>query len=232
MCFAPFIARPKQMAHTMIDCCIFDLDGVIVDTAKYHFLAWKRLAQELGITFTEKDNERLKGVSRIESLKIILSLDSRTLPPAEFDSALSRKNGWYLDYINQIGPEEILPGVADFLAEVRRRQIKTALGSASKNARLILERIGLIALFDAIIDGNSVSNAKPDPEVFLRAAEACHIAPAHCVVFEDAAAGVEAALNAHMKCVGVGSAEMLGKAHVIIPGFSGLPLDTLLGQLA
>ncbi|WP_018609753.1 beta-phosphoglucomutase [Uliginosibacterium gangwonense] len=225
-------APTEPTARTMIDCCIFDLDGVIVDTAKYHFLAWKRLAAELGINFTETDNERLKGVSRVESLKIVLSLGPITLSPADFDAALARKNGWYLDYINQIGPEEILPGVAVFLAAVRARGIKTALGSASKNARLILERIDLLDEFDAIIDGNAVSNAKPDPEVFLRAAQACGIVPARCVVFEDAAAGVEAALNARMKCVGVGSADVLGRAHTLIPGFAGLGLDALLARLA
>ncbi len=216
----------------MIDCCIFDLDGVIVDTAKYHYLAWKRLATRLGFDFTEHDNERLKGVSRVESLKIILSIGQTTLAPADFEFALKQKNDWYLDYINQIGPEEILPGVTGFLAEVRGRGIKTALGSASKNARLILERIGLLDQFDAIIDGNSVTNAKPDPEVFLAAAKAVGVPPERCVVFEDAAAGVEAALNAHMKCVGIGSADVLGKAHSLLPGFAGVNADTVFQRLA
>lgn len=216
----------------MIDCCIFDLDGVIVDTAKYHYLAWKRLATRLGFDFTEHDNERLKGVSRVESLKIILSIGQTTLAPADFEFALKQKNDWYLDYINQIGPEEILPGVTGFLAEVRGRGIKTALGSASKNARLILERIGLLDQFDAIIDGNSVTNAKPDPEVFLAAAKAVGIPPERCVVFEDAAAGVEAALNAGMKCVGIGSADVLGKAHTLLPGFAGVNADTVFQRLA
>lgn len=216
----------------MIDCCIFDLDGVIVDTAKYHYLAWKRLATSLGFDFTEHDNERLKGVSRVESLKIILSIGKTELAPAAFELALKNKNDWYLDTINQIGAEEILPGVTDFLAEVRGRGIKTALGSASKNARLILERIGLLDQFDAIIDGNSVTNAKPDPEVFLAAAKAVGIPPGRCVVFEDAAAGVEAALNAGMKCVGIGSADVLGKAHTLLPGFAGVNADTVFQRLA
>lgn len=216
----------------MIDCCIFDLDGVIVDTAKYHYLAWKRLATRLGFDFTEHDNERLKGVSRVESLKIILSIGQTTLSPEDFEFALKQKNDWYLDTINQIGPEEILPGVTGFLAEVRGRGIKTALGSASKNARLILERIGLLDQFDAIIDGNSVTNAKPDPEVFLAAAKAVGIPAERCVVFEDAAAGVEAALNAGMKCVGIGSADVLGKAHTLLPGFAGVNADTVFQRLA
>jgi beta-phosphoglucomutase len=216
---------------TMIDCCIFDLDGVIVDTAKYHYLAWKRLATGLGFDFTEHDNERLKGVSRVESLKIILSIGKTELAPAAFELALKNKNDWYLDYINKIGAEEILPGVSEFLAGVRARGIKTTLGSASKNARLILERIGLVDQFDAIVDGNSVTNAKPDPEVFLTAARAVNVAPERCVVFEDAAAGVEAALNAHMKCVGIGSADVLGKAHILMPGFAGVDIDTVLKRL-
>lgn len=216
----------------MIDCCIFDLDGVIVDTAKYHYLAWKRLATRLGFDFTEHDNERLKGVSRVESLKIILSIGQTTLSPEEFEAALKQKNDWYLDTINRIGPEEILPGVTGFLAEVRGRGIKTTLGSASKNARLILERIGLLDQFDAIIDGNSVTNAKPDPEVFLAAAKAVGIPAERCVVFEDAAAGVEAALNAGMKCVGIGSADVLGKAHTLLPGFAGVNADTVFQRLA
>jgi len=215
----------------MIECCIFDLDGVIVDTAKYHYLAWKRLASSLGFDFTEADNERLKGVSRVESLKIVLSVGGTTLDPANFAAALDRKNTWYLDYINKIGPEEILPGVVEFINSVRARGIKTALGSASKNARLILERIGLVTLLDVVIDGNSVSNAKPDPEVFLAAAKALNIAPAHCVVFEDAAAGVQAALNAHMKCVGIGTVEILGHAHTVIPGFQGIDIDAIAARL-
>ena len=132
----------------MTTCCIFDLDGVIVDTAKYHYLAWKRLANSLGFDFSEADNEHLKGVSRIESLKIILKLGAVELDQAAFDAALADKNGWYLEYINQIGPEEILPGVSEFLSKVRASGIQTALGSASKNAVLILERIALLDLLD------------------------------------------------------------------------------------
>lgn len=215
----------------MINCCIFDLDGVIVDTAKYHYLAWKRLADSLGFNFTAHDNERLKGVSRVESLKIVLEVGNATLDDNAFATALHDKNQWYLDYISQIGPEEILAGVSEFLGEVRGRGIKTALGSASKNAPLILQRIGLLDRFDAVIDGNSVSNAKPDPEVFLNAANAVGCTPNACVVFEDAAAGVQAALNAHMRCIGIGSAEVLGAAHVVIPGFAGVSLDELIARL-
>lgn len=216
----------------MIKCCIFDLDGVIVDTAKYHYLAWKRLANSLGFDFTEEDNEHLKGVSRVESLKLILKLGSAELDDAAFEAALVNKNAWYLEDINKIGPEEILPGVSQFLTSVRAQGIKTALGSASKNAVLILERIGLIDQFDAIVDGNKVANAKPDPEVFLNAAREVGIAPADCIVFEDAVAGVQAALNAKMKCVGIGQADVLGHAHLVVANFENTTLDALLAKIA
>lgn len=211
--------------------CIFDLDGVIVDTAKYHYLAWKRLANSLGFDFSEHDNEKLKGVSRVESLKLILQLGGQDLSEADFDAALTRKNGWYLDYINTIGPEEILPGAKEFLAAAKARGMKVALGSASKNAVLILQRIGLLEQFDAIIDGNKVSKAKPDPEVFSKAAEELGVAAADCVVFEDAVAGVQAALNAGMKVVGIGEAGVLHQAHFVLANFNGITIDEVLQRL-
>jgi len=220
------------MSKSMKPACIFDLDGVIVDTAKYHYLAWKRLANSLGFDFTEHDNEQLKGVSRIESLKLILRLGNKQLGEAEFDAALVQKNGWYLEYIQQIGPEEILPGAAEFLRSVRAQGIKVALGSASKNAVLILERIQLLDQFDAIVDGNKVSKAKPDPEVFLKAAEELAVPASHCVVFEDAVAGVQAARNAGMKVVGIGSAAVLDQAHFVLPNFAGLGIADVLARFA
>lgn len=212
--------------------CIFDLDGVIVDTAKYHYLAWKRLANSLGFDFTEHDNEQLKGVSRIESLKLILRLGDKQLDAEEFEAALVRKNAWYLEYIQQIGPEEILPGAAEFLSSVRAQGIKVALGSASKNAVLILERIQLLDQFDAIVDGNKVSKAKPDPEVFLKAAEELAAAASECIVFEDAVAGVQAARNAGMKVVGIGASNVLDQAHFVLPNFAGLNITDVLAKLA
>lgn len=215
----------------MTTCCIFDLDGVIVDTAKYHYLAWKRLANSLGFDFSEADNEHLKGVSRIESLKIILKLGAVELDQAAFDAALADKNGWYLEYINQIGPEEILPGVSEFLSKVRASGIQTALGSASKNAVLILERIALLDQFDVIVDGNKVANAKPDPEVFLNAARELGVEPSACIVFEDAVAGVQAALNAKMRVVGIGVPEVLTQAHLVIPGFQDTTIEELIARI-
>ncbi|MDR3180397.1 MAG: beta-phosphoglucomutase [Prevotellaceae bacterium] len=204
-------------------CCIFDLDGVLVDTAKYHYLAWKRLAKELGFDFSEQHNERLKGVSRMASLDILLEVGGITgLSEEEKQNLAAKKNAWYVEYINQMTPAEILPGVLDFLQQLKANGVKTALGSASRNAPLILERVGIAHFFDAVIDGNSITKAKPDPEVFLRAAQALGVPPDCCIVFEDAEAGVEAALRAGMKCVGVGNPDILHKATLVIPGFAEL----------
>lgn len=210
-----------------IQACIFDLDGVVVDTAKYHFKAWQRLANELGINFTEKENERLKGVSRIRSLEIILQMGGKSLSPDEFSRMTNRKNQWYVDYISQMTPDEILPGVLTFFDQVKQHNIKTALGSASKNAPFIIEKIGLDGFFDAVVDGTKVSTPKPDPEVFLKGAEELGVAPAKCVVFEDALAGVEAARNGEMYCIGISPQPQLGKAHYTMPGFEGFSLEKM-----
>jgi beta-phosphoglucomutase len=210
---------------------IFDLDGVIVDTAKYHFLAWKRLAAELGIHFTERDNERLKGVSRMRSLEIILEIGGKQKTAAEKQELANRKNTWYVEYIMQMDASEILPGVLPFLQELKDNNIKIALGSASKNAPTILNRLGIAAFFDAIVDGNLVTKAKPDPEVFTLGAELLGIAPEAAVVFEDAQAGIEAALRAGMKAIGVGSPGILQNAHHVIPGFESFDLAQMLKVL-
>src|ERR1700712_731936 len=210
-----------------IKACIFDLDGVIVDTAVYHYKAWKRLADELGINFTEHDNERLKGVSRVRSLEIILELGNVTKTEAEQQELATRKNTWYVEMINRMTPAEILPGAKEFLESCRAAGIKTALGSASKNSGTILNKINMAHLFDAIVDGNHVSKAKPDPEVFLKGAEALGVTPAECVVFEDAIAGVKAAINGGMKVVGIGSPEGLTKANLVVSGLDKMSLEKL-----
>lgn len=196
--------------------CIFDLDGVIVDTAKFHFLAWQRLAKELRINFTEQDNERLKGVSRMESLDILLSLDNRVVDPKTKDELATRKNAWFVEYINALQPDEIYPGVKDLLVQLRQRGYKLGLASSSKNAGKVLQRLGIADLFDCVVDGTMIHNSKPDPEVFLLAASKLGADPATCVVFEDAEAGVEAAVRAGMKCVGIGSPALLGKANRVV----------------
>jgi beta-phosphoglucomutase len=207
--------------------CIFDLDGVIVDTARYHFLAWKRLTDQLGIHFTEEDNERLKGVSRIASLDIILEIGNIDADANQKHEYATRKNQWYVEYISKMAPDEILPGSLSFIKELRNSGILVAIGSASKNTPMILERVGISDMFDAIADGNIVKKAKPDPEVFLKAAELLSIKPSRCVVFEDAVAGVQAALNAGMMCIGIGSRSILKEAHFVISGLNEMSLKKL-----
>jgi beta-phosphoglucomutase len=200
----------------LITTCIFDLDGVIVDTAKFHYLAWHRLAQELGITFTETDNERLKGVSRMESLDILLSLGTTTYDQKAKDAMAVRKNGWFVDYINAMTPDDVFPGVRDLLLQFRKQGYKLGLASSSKNAATVLSRVGIADLFDTVVDGTMIKNSKPDPEVFLLAASNLKANPSECVVFEDAEAGVEAAVRAGMKSVGIGSPQQLGKANRVV----------------
>jgi beta-phosphoglucomutase len=210
-----------------IEACIFDLDGVIVDTAVYHYKAWKRLANQLGFDFTEEQNEHLKGVSRIRSLELILGWGGVTKTDAEKEELATRKNTWYVEMINQMKPDEILPGAKEFLEACKNAGIKTALGSASKNSMTILEKVNIVGLFDVVVDGNKVTKAKPDPEVFLTGARELGVEPGHCVVFEDAIAGVEAALRGGMKAVGVGSVKVLGEADLVINGLDEMTLGKL-----
>lgn len=197
---------------------IFDLDGVIVDTAKYHFLAWQSLARRLGFEFTEQDNERLKGVSRVESLRILLEIGGIEVDQQQFDEMAESKNIEYVEYIKSLQPEEILPGAKAYLQQLKSKGIKIALGSASKNAKFILDKLDIVHLFDAIIDGTKVSKAKPDPEVFISASVALGLDPKDCVVFEDAEAGVQAGKAAGSKVVGIGSQHHLKEADFVVPG--------------
>lgn len=210
-----------------IKACLFDLDGVIVDTAKYHYLAWKRLAQELGFEFTKEDNERLKGVSRMESLNILLEIGGIDFDAEKKEKLAEMKNQWYVEYISKMDSSEVLPGVIDFIKALRENNIKTALGSVSKNAMLILENIGMLQYLDAVIDGTKITNAKPHPEVFLKGAEELKVAPFECVVFEDAKAGIEAAINAGMYSIGVGSPTILNKADFVISSFKEMDIEKL-----
>jgi beta-phosphoglucomutase len=201
---------------------IFDLDGVLVDTAKYHYLAWRRLARELGFDFSERENERLKGVSRMRSLEILLETGHYTMSDGDKAEAAAKKNAWYVEYLHALDESALLPGSREFLERSRDGGIKTALGSASKNAPLILERLGIAGLFNAVIDGNAVSRAKPDPEVFLKGAEALGLAPVVCVVFEDALAGIEAAHAGGMRVIAVGKEELLPGADRYIASLKDL----------
>ncbi|WP_298494972.1 beta-phosphoglucomutase [uncultured Algibacter sp.] len=202
---------------------IFDLDGVIVDTAKYHFLAWKDLADHLGFEFTETHNELLKGVSRVRSLEILLDIGNIKLSDEKKQEFLISKNEHYLQYINKMGPEEILPGAKELLNTLDDLGIKYVLGSASKNAPLILKQVNLLDRFAGIVDGNSVTKAKPDPEVFLIGVKKLNLQPEHCVVFEDAIAGVEAANAANMISVGIGDEKTLHEADFNFNNLTEIP---------
>lgn len=199
---------------------IFDLDGVIVDTAKYHFLAWKKLATSIGVDFTEVQNEQLKGVSRVKSLEKILAWGNKEISETQFSQLMALKNEDYLNYIEHMDASEILPDVPRVLNFLKTQNQPIALGSASKNARTILDQVNLKSHFDGIVDGNDVSKAKPDPEVFLIAAQLLNVAPEHCIVFEDSVAGVEAANIAKMISIGIGDVANLGHADYVFKDFT------------
>ena len=200
----------------MIRGLIFDLDGVIVDTAKYHFIAWKKIAESLKVPFGETENEKLKGVSRIDSLNKILNWGGIELSKKEKEYWLDIKNSFYLKCISKISPSELLPGISKLIEDSKQSGFKIALGSASKNAILILEKVNLINSFDEIVDGTIVSLSKPSPEVFLRGAKLLKLLPEQCLVFEDAQSGVFAAKNAGMKCIAVGNTVNLEGADVVV----------------
>lgn len=213
----------KEMAN--IDTLIFDLDGVIVDTAVFHYQAWKKLAEVLGIPFSEEDNEQLKGVSRVKSFDILLSLGDIEMSEEEKLPYLERKNASFVELIRQMQPNDILPGVREFIAANKEVGRKIVLGSASKNALMVLQNIRLNEVFDAIIDGNKVIAAKPDPEVFIKGANAVNSEPEACIVFEDAVAGVKAAKNAGMHCVGIGDPKVLVEADWVVRGIGSMDLN-------
>jgi beta-phosphoglucomutase len=210
---------------------IFDLDGVLVDTAKYHFLAWRRMANALGFDFNEHQNEQLKGVSRKQSLALILSWGGITLSPADFEKYMRLKNDWYLEFIQKMQPDDALPGAEIFLRQCKAAGYKIALGSASKNSRLILDKLQFTHFFDAIIDGNVATESKPNPQVFLLGAKALGLTPNQCLVFEDAIAGIQAAHNGGMLAVGIGQPEILTQAEVVYPGLDGLQIAAILNEL-
>ncbi len=199
---------------------IFDLDGVIVDTAKYHFLAWQKLAESLGINFTHEHNEELKGVSRVRSLEIILGLGNVEATQEQKDEWLVQKNEDYLQYIDKMDDSEILPGVMNVLEFLKANNQPIILGSASKNARPILEKVNILNYFDDIVDGNDVSNAKPDPEVFLVGAKKANQPNENAIVFEDSVAGIQAANIAGMMSIGIGEASVLNEADVVFNNFT------------
>ena len=199
---------------------IFDLDGVIVDTAKYHYLAWHKLAKELGFEFTKEQNELFKGVSRKRCLEILLDIGNISATQEQFDTWMVEKNVDYLAYIEKMDASEILPDVPRVLDYLKKNNVPIALGSASKNARPILEKVDLLPYFDSIVDGNSVTKAKPDPEVFLIAASNLGVTASSCVVFEDAVAGIQAANAANMISIGIGEDTILNEANYNFKDFT------------
>jgi beta-phosphoglucomutase len=208
---------------------IFDLDGVITDTAEYHYRSWQRLADELGIPFSREDNDALRGVPRRRSLELVLK--GKTLPEDEMQRLMTLKNDYYRAFLTEVTPDGLLPGVGDFLNAARAAGIRIGLGSASKNARDVLERLGVMGLFDAIGDGNSVVNQKPAPDLFVWVAGALRLPPNQCVVFEDAEAGVDAAKTGGFWTVGIGPVERVGHAHRRIDGFIGVTINDFLPPL-
>lgn len=207
---------------------ILDLDGVICDTAEFHFKAWKRLAAEYDLLLTHDHNEQLKGVSRVDSLKLILDWADRALSSDQFNRDLERKNGWYLELVDSMSTKDLLPGVRDFFERAVRYNIPLALGSASKNARLVLSKVGLVDTFKGIVDASTVTNGKPHPETFLKAAELLNIAPENCIVFEDSLSGVQAAKAANMYTVGVGIPQDLPLADEYVTNLGNYDFHTYL----
>ncbi len=206
---------------------IFDLDGVIVDTAKYHYLAWRKLARELGFEFTKEQNELFKGVSRKRCLEILLDIGKVEATQEQFDRWMVEKNEDYLSYIEDMDESEILPDVVKVLEYLKDKKTPLALGSASKNAKPILEKVKLLPYFDAIVDGTDVAKAKPDPEVFLIAAQKMDARPENCIVFEDAVAGIQAANNAGMTSIGIGDAKTLSEADYVFKDFTEISVEFL-----
>ena len=220
-----------MMTASGIQAILFDLDGVIVDTARHHFAAWQALAHELGVTLEEADNESLKGVSRVDSLEWILRKGGLVLDSQTKLALMTRKNDHYLDLITDMGPQDILPGALEFIEGAKAAGVKIGLGSSSKNAPTILNAIGITEMFDVVIDGNRITLSKPDPEVFLLGASSLDLEPAHCLVVEDAASGVEAGKAGGFPVLGVGEAEVLAGADLVLESLEGIRFEELVKQL-
>jgi len=197
----------------MIQVVIFDLDGVLVDTAKYHFICWQRLASSLGISIDEEFNQELKGVSRMDSLDMILALGGIEKTDEEKLELADTKNKWYLRCLNELSSEDLLEGVEETLLELKSREFKIGLGSASQSGEYVIKKLGIYDLFDAVVDGNGFQKSKPDPEVFLTGAQKLGVAPAECAVLEYAPSGILAAIAGGMLAIGVGSEPLPGEDH-------------------
>jgi beta-phosphoglucomutase len=219
---------PAGSDRPVVEAVIFDLDGVLTDTAEFHYQAWQRLADEEGIPFDRARNEALRGVSRRESL--LLMLAGREVAPDDFEAMTDRKNGYYLDSLSEMSPADALPGAIELVSDAKDRGLKVAIGSSSKNAPFVLERLGIAEMFDAVADGNSVTDAKPAPDLFLAAAELLDVPPERCIVIEDAESGIDAALAAGMIAVGVGPADRVGHGHHRFDSTAAVELDEVVGS--
>ena len=211
--------------------CIFDLDGVIVDTAGFHYLSWKNLANELGFDFTEDQNEQMKGISRMDSLDVVLSIGGIVKSQEEKIALAARKNEWYLDLLSDLTIDQMLPGVKDMLDQLKAADMSIALGSASKNARFVINKLGIAHYFEAMVDGNDVIRSKPDPEVFLKAASLIGLKPSELVVFEDSYKGLVASNEGGFISCGVGDDKILTNALFVIETFAGLQISGLLNLI-
>ncbi len=213
----------------MAQAVIFDLDGVIVDTAKFHYEGWKKLADELGVPFDEKANEKLRGIPRRESLIAMLGY---TPDEDKIKDYTDRKNNYYLEKVKTLKPKDTLPGARALIDNLKAAGFKVAVASSSKNARLVLDLLEMTSIFDAIVDGNEISQGKPDPELFLKAAAMLQVEPAHCLVVEDAASGVDAALAGGMKALGLGQPDTLGKAQRVVDSLEKIDVTAVKALIA
>ncbi|MFW6389967.1 MAG: beta-phosphoglucomutase [Halanaerobiales bacterium] len=211
-----------------IQAFIFDLDGVITDTAEFHYLSWKRLADEEGVEFARKENEKLRGVSRRRSLEILLK--QKEVNEEELQEMMERKNNYYQEYIKTISPEDLLPGIEKILEYLQQEGYKLAVASASKNAKEVIRNLEIEDIFEHISDGYSVENTKPAPDLFLHTAEKLGVDNSKCVVVEDAESGIEAALKAGMTAVGIGPKERVGKAHFRYDKVRDIDLEEILAN--
>lgn len=206
---------------------IFDLDGVLVDTAPLHYRAWKRLAELIDIPFNQTDNERLKGLGRRESLEALLALGRRSASEKEIQEWMDVKNRWYVESLADLSPDDRLPGVTPLLEQLKKEGFRLAVGSASRNARMILQRVELTPYFDAVVDGTMINRSKPAPDVFLKAAERLEVPPEQAVVIEDARAGIAAAHAASMKAIGIGDPQTLAEADLVVESLRALTADRI-----
>jgi beta-phosphoglucomutase len=214
-----------------VGACIYDLEGIIIDTSKHHFEAWKRLAIELGFDLSVDQNEQLKSAGKTNSIDLLLEMGGVKLNDKEKLAALNRKNIWYLGFIQKITHDEILPGVYGFLLELKTNHIKLALGSSNANAKMILQRLEIYRLFDSVIVGDKGAKAKPDPDILLRVSEELRVKSAECMAFENTRLGIESAHQAGMLCVGIGSPQDLNTADLVIPGFDTIEWNDILNML-